>query len=91
MAYVTRAMRERAADDRREARIGKELQTMRQLDSAFFQQALTDRMAKWPMVTIETIEEQLAYQNRRVDEQRAESKVYQACLAVAMRDNKESR
>jgi len=85
MAYLTRAMRDRARADRLEERCGADLLTLRQLDNAFSEQAIRDREAKFPVLSAANADAAITYQATRIDELRKDHAEYQAALARVRR------
>lgn len=80
MSYVTRAMRQRAAADRREEQHGPDLVTMRVLDRQFADQAVKEREARFPVLDAENFVAATEFQNARIEALRATSEPFQSAL-----------
>lgn len=80
MAYVTKAMRDRARADRLEDVAGADLQLMRRLDGKFSERAISDRQERYPELTADNAGVAIKFQEERIKEQRDGCAEYQAAL-----------
>lgn len=80
MAYVPRAIRDRARADRLEDRAGSSLELMRRREREFGARAILEREGRYPALTADNVAAAMDFQARRIRDLREADGEYQQAL-----------